>query len=274
MTLPLYSHAIIFGPDDRAEVNSGLTPMEAMVNAATATMIKKDNLSAFISLEEKSNVCSDQKFSNQNAIGECTAFLVAPNLLMSAGHCMYVDGNDYKTTCDNMAFAFDFEVGVNNLSDVVECEEVIFHRWDPEESSDYALIKLKETIGDRPYLKLSKNIYKGQELLSVGSGLGLPKKISRTGKVQKYKNKHLNYDLDLFGGNSGSPIVDKPTGEVIGVHIYGSPFDLIGDSCQKYNNTCKNNAETNFLCQFGGGYPIKDMAPYVMKKYNLINLFD
>lgn len=248
--------------------------METMVNKATATMIKKDNLNAFISLEEKHNVCSDQKYATQNAIGECTAFLVAPDILMSAGHCMYVDGNDYKSTCENIAFAFDYEKGVHNLSQVVECEEVIFHRWDEQESSDYAIIKLKEAVTDRPHLKLSKNIYDGQEIFSVGSGLGLPKKISRHGKVQRHEHQHINYDLDLFGGNSGSPIVDKKTGEVIGVHIYGSPFDLVEDGCQTYNDICKNDVENNFICQFGGGYPIRDMAPFILKKYGLINLFE
>ena len=45
---------------------------------------------------KKMRLCPEVRFSEQKVIGRCTGFLVAPNLLLTAGHCF--DQSDLRGT--------------------------------------------------------------------------------------------------------------------------------------------------------------------------------
>lgn len=265
------AHATIFGEDDRSSTtinSSKLSAMEAKASNAVAVMIKKERLADFMSVEEKSNLCPEQRFAKQNSIGECSAFLVAPDLMMTAGHCLFIEDYNHNNICDKVTFAFDYEDGVSNITDTVECESVVDVLYDPEEGGDYAILKLKKTVEHRPYLKLKTSSTIGSEVFSIGTPLGMPKKIARNGFVKTSRSRELEYDLDLFGGNSGSPIIEKSSGKVIGVHVYGGAFALNKDkdrTCQVYDRSCPEG----YYCQLSGAFPISAMRQYVLRKLKL-----
>jgi hypothetical protein len=65
---------------------------------------------------------------------------------------------------------------------------------------------------------------KGRELYSLGHGLGLSLKVSYDGTVIRVV-KHMPYfetNLSLLGGNSGSPVFDAITHELLGIYVRGT----------------------------------------------------
>lgn len=88
----------VFGTDDRKEVKDA-EGYEDFVRA-TAVMIRKDNIynDEFYSwsLREKIQnkygknveISEEVRFLDQPAIGSCTGFLIAPDILVTAGHCI------------------------------------------------------------------------------------------------------------------------------------------------------------------------------------------
>ena len=85
------------------------------------------------------------------------------------------------------------------------------------------MIQLDRKIYNRASLKLSQEIEHEQELAMIGHPLGLPQKVTDNAKITKIEeNKpHFQANLDAFHGNSGSPVFNPKTGEVMGMLTSG-----------------------------------------------------
>jgi hypothetical protein len=108
--------------------------------------------------------------------------------------------------------------------------------------ADFAIIQLDRPVNDRTPLKvrLHGRVKKGTELVLLGHPSGLPLKYDANGRVTHHWNKfekenlksrvktffqRANYftaNVDSFAGNSGSPLINKKTGEVEGILILGA----------------------------------------------------
>jgi hypothetical protein len=216
--LPSICLAHIFDEDSRTETQHPSIAAMIPVNAFRGNIIQGDTW------KDRMKLCDGERFGLQPSIATCTAFLIAEDILMTAGHCFR-----QTTDCKNFKWVFGFSSRSafdkgNFLSakpdDIVSCKEVITSHTDMVSGLDYMLIRLNKKV-DRPALKLSsKVVAKGDNLSMVGFPSGLPMK-QANGKTQfkqgdGFFQNSISTDLDVFEGNSGGPVFNEE-GEVMGI---------------------------------------------------------
>ena len=265
---------IIYGEDGRVEIHAVESKeIQSLGNSVAARVshwsldIKEDNFSfndvSLLSDMWAQGVCSDEKFATQPTIADCTGFLIAPDLLVTAGHCaLDVEGisrNDATFECQSNSWIFDYKADSGNtkledvnLNNLYNCEEVVFGKL--TEKEDFAIIKLDREVRDRKPLKLRTEgkVQLEEDIFVIGHPSGLPMKY--TGDSIVKENSDDNYfstNLDTFGGNSGSPVFNARTLEVEGILVRGRTdyvdSEVDGQFCMRVN-VCDQNGE-NCLVQ-------------------------
>lgn len=177
------------------------------------------------------NLCTIEPFYNQPiAAGRlCTGFLVKDDVIATAGHCA-----DEKNIAD-IRIVFGFKMlGLSTPVTWIPHENIykgvkIIHRiYDPKGSgSDWELIKLDRKVEGHPVVKFSeKAIYLNQSVYILGHPCGLPLKYASGAKVRKVTDSCFSADLNVYCGNSGSPVFDSKTHEVVGIVVRGDTQDF------------------------------------------------
>lgn len=164
-----------------------------------------------------------QKFSNQPMAGSCSSFLVAPNIVITAGHCVH---GKSEHTLSKMRFVFGFwmesktSTEFNLPSDnVYSVKRIVHYEYNRLTSVDFAVIELDRDVTVAEPLKVSiESAEKGDAVYIIGYPNGLPLKYSPNANVFRSNSKSFVASLDAFQGNSGSPVFNS-NGEVTGVYI-------------------------------------------------------
>lgn len=188
-------------------------------NSATGTYSFNRNLT----LNRAMNVCTTERFFDQTVLPNCTGFLVAPDVLVTAGHCV-----TSMSACRDNVWVFDYTDTTTNIKsqDVYSCSEVIGHKLTLGllAIKDYAVIKLDRPVRGRKPLEFRKRgrVKKGSDVLVIGHPSGLPLKIADNAEVMDTTWNTFRTNLDAFGGNSGSPVFNTRTGLVEGILIQGA----------------------------------------------------
>jgi len=227
---------VIYGDDNRVEVSDG-NLLHQRLAASTAAMIDKSKLlSTPLSqslrnrtLTDEFNVCPTERFADQMAMAHCSGFLVGPDLLVTAGHCV-VPASKGGDQCERFSWVFDytsdlFDADDIDSSNVYNCQEVLVHELDAQRRSDYALIRLDRRVTDREPLTVRSTgkVADGTELVVIGNPSGLPTKIADGATVQGNSDPEFFVsNLDTYGGNSGSAVLDANTGLVEGILVRGA----------------------------------------------------
>lgn len=221
------AQATIYGKDDFMDVL--LTQDEALIQASRSVAIrtiKSDDilLGIFHSRQFKDrSICLDQRFVEQPIDGACTGFLVAPDLIMTAGHCV-LTGDD----CRNAAWVFDYVVDSEDQSEirsvpqnVYSCKERV--RFSYANRLDYAVIRLDRPVEGRQALTLQEKppVHKGMELTAITAPQGLPLKYSRGVVIDDAGENFFATNVDVMRGSSGGPIFNAETMEVVGLVAQG-----------------------------------------------------
>lgn len=223
---------VVYGDDNRVDVYQSKNSIYKKLAASTAAMIPSRNLeSSGDSYLVKGGtlsgdgICSDEKFAKQQTAAMCTGFLVGPDLLLTAGHCV-----KSMSDCESNAWVFDYSNTVHeraefkiNQKDIYTCTQIISRALDRETQNDYALVKL-DRVTDRAPLEYRKSgqISKAAKILVIGHPSGLPTKIADGAYVRSIDNNYFfQANLDTFGGNSGSPVFNAKTGFVEGILVRG-----------------------------------------------------
>jgi hypothetical protein len=253
------SSAAIFGVDTRqyAVLNTpGGERARATAVAVLSTNFSRSD-SGLIHLETDpldQFLCRDEKFSSDPSLSySCTGFLVAPDLLVTAGHCAVNTGesrHETATYCEAFAWLFDFQVdpsGKVQLTGIspdklYSCKEIVYAiREERPPYRDFAVIRLDREVNDRVPYKISREPLDTTGPLSmIGYPLGTPAKLSQDARVLLNDDSRENFitNLDAFEGNSGSPVFNAG-GEVVGILTGGTPeISLIPEphlQCQRYN---------------------------------------
>lgn len=228
---------VIYGDDNRVEVNEA-PPVLAKAASGVALLIRTEDLSAdpnntdnvFLksqSLAKRYNLCASERFAQQPTAGFCTGFLVAPDVLVTAGHCLT------DIPCSEVSFVFGFTSSVFQKNPVSVSKSSVFACKNTEviytyggESYDFAITRLS-TPAPYPPLSVRKadEVQENQTVAIIGHPAGLPLKIAagEDTLVQRVRSDGPRFDanLDILEINSGSPVVDAQTGVVEGILVGG-----------------------------------------------------
>lgn len=172
----------------------------------------------------QTGVCADERFANQPEVGFCSATLIAPDLVVTSGHCMMNSFGSLATAklkCADLVLVFDFAYDTaptNPLGalrvlpggDVYKCVDVLAveHPDLTVPKHDYAILKLDRPVTDR----LPLPVYGGADLpsytaaIQVGHPSGLPQKIAPASTRARIDATRYRYRADVLGGNSGGGV--------------------------------------------------------------------
>lgn len=220
---------VVYGKDDRLDVYQVSNPALINLADATAAMIPLANLSTVNQLinvkaglfGESYGLCKDEPFYNQPNGAMCSVFLVGPDLVATAGHCIT------DVDCSENAFVFNYKMtgpgrapAASSPDDVYQCKKIIARELTREQ--DYALVQLDRPVVGHTPLTLSKTPAKaGDSLILIGHPAGLPTKIAGGANVRKVEKGYFSANTDSYGGNSGSAVFNATTNEVVGILVRG-----------------------------------------------------
>jgi V8-like Glu-specific endopeptidase len=257
----------IFGADNRRDIYQSSSRIKKF-SSALATWVppyfveetngKLDLI--FPSLKEEYQMCSDEKFVSQpTTMISCTAFLVADDLMLTAGHCMVNVGiaeNTQTAMCKDFNWVFDYQINKRGeeilkqkpLSTKVKCVNVIkaIHTELGDNRVDFALFRIDQKMPKRfQFQPSTREVRAGRAVDILGYPSGLPLKYSSAATVLKDhpSKNYFEANIDSVGGNSGSPVFGK-SGELFGILVRGND-DFITDkrlNCDRWNK-CSNNGK-------------------------------
>jgi NLR family CARD domain-containing protein 3 len=197
-----------------------------------------------------------EAFGDECATGFGTAFLVGKKLALTAAHCICKKDTNIldEKIIQATYIAFGFQNGKKLFADhqVYKIKKVVSHQFTRiqdknknfTEWTDWALIELDREAPYTPLkMNMTKKIADKAELYMLGHPYGLPLKFVGNGTVQRNRqNDFFESNLDAFGGNSGSPTLNKATCEVEGMLCSGGEDYTITDN---YRGTHKRRIEAH-----------------------------
>ena len=176
---------------------------------------------------ESEGLCSTEKFYNENEGAWCSGTLIAPNVVITAGHCI-----QNQVECAKTAFAFGYSYShqgddpeLRPKTEIYGCKLVLSQTLDQAgRGMDYSIVQLDRPVtGHLPVtLGNGANLANGTALTVIGHPSGLPTKVA-TGKVRDNAAAQPYYvtNLDTFAGNSGSGVFNSSTGTYEGILVRG-----------------------------------------------------
>jgi V8-like Glu-specific endopeptidase len=231
-----FAEKVIYGEDNRQDLKDISNPDHINWARATAAMIDTKSLVVnqdktftitYGTLKKEIRACPEVKFAEQIAAADCSGFLVAKDLLVTAGHCVR-----NIRDCKNKKWVFDYSIKNTKSNpayvlakNIYQCQEIISHVEDRFNYNDYTLIRLNRVVSDRRPLAFRSDgkIKYATDVVLIGHPSGLPTKVSAGAYVTKNnKENYFTSNVDSFGGNSGSPIINAQSGEVEGILVRGS----------------------------------------------------
>jgi V8-like Glu-specific endopeptidase len=304
LTMMSLTHAartkVIYGDDDRLDIYAATNELHLELARSTAAMIPNstvrptDEGTVVISgstLQQR-GMCPTERFADQVTAANCSGFLVGPDLLVTAGHCIRT-----RSDCSAYKWVFDFNVPDMDAprarievpaDSVYSCAQIIQQSLDRSSNDDFALIRLDRAVTDRTPLRVRTEgrVADGTDLVVIGHPTGLPTKIADGAWVRNNSNRvFFTANLDTYGGNSGSAVFDAQTGLVEGILVRGEN-DYVFDSRQgcRVSNLCPNDGcrgedvtrITNItaLTQIINGSSIADVADFTDEFDTVADLLD
>lgn len=237
---------IIYGEDDRQDVYQVTDPQHLQWAASTCALVDVDDLTLnpngtyFLQTYAWSysgiTACPSEAFGDQPTGAFCSGFMVGPDLIATAGHCV-------EDEIDLSATRFVFGFGMQDASTPVTLFpadqvytgiEIVGREltW----SNDYAVIRVDRPItaqGAVPFeIRRDGVVPIGENVGVIGHPYGLPMKVAFGDNTEVKDNTPEYYftaNLDAAGGNSGSPVINADTGVVEGILVRGPAVDIVLD---------------------------------------------
>jgi hypothetical protein len=234
---------VIYGVDGRQDLFQVRSAKVRKAADAVAALVEKDDLHAdgdgwtlrTTSYQDEYQLCSREAFASQPLGCFCSGFLVAPDVVATAGHCV-----KDQAALKSVRFVFGFRmIDVSKArthfskDDVYEGEELIGRKM-TEEQSDWALVRLTRTVAGRTpvAVRTAGKIASRQPLFVIGHPCGLPLKFADSARVRDNSPKPFFVaNLDTYGGNSGSPVFNAQSHKVEGILVRGENDFVTSGTC-------------------------------------------
>ena len=190
--------AVIYGNDDRQEVYQHDGDVFGQIaRNATAVLVQSNSIYSSggsvtlygASLGQTMGLCSDERFYSQPTPGFCSGTLIAPDLILTAGHCIS------NSSCGSTRFAFDYYYTAPNqlqtisTNDVYSCSQVLVRKEGNYggRTFDHAIVKLDRPATGRTPATVQTSasaLSNGQGVVVMGFPSGIPAKIEDGGIVR------------------------------------------------------------------------------------------
>lgn len=181
------------------------------------------------------NLCSDEKFREQDTAAFCSGTLVGPDVVLTAGHCI-----EDITDCQSTSLVFGFALksaGVLpksvSASEVYRCKDII-KTLRVNTGADFAIIRLDRSVANHAprAVRTEGDVATDASLVVIGHPVGLPTKVTTGGTVRSTSGAGFFVaNLDTYGGNSGSGVFNLSTGQLEGVLVRGEQDFVSRGSC-------------------------------------------
>ncbi len=172
----------------------------------------------------------------QPQLAGCSGALIAPDVVVTAGHCL--DKSLGGNRCSELALVFGFWRDKSAKAstsfapnDVYYCRKAVHAARlsdDNDQDEDWGLILLDRPVQGRKPLAVDSagRIASGMRVFAIGYPWGIPAKITGAAPVSNAGKSVFEANLDVFKGNSGSPVFNADTLEIEGVAVSESYNDF------------------------------------------------
>ncbi len=235
---------VIYGTDDRVDVfqlpaGANLDDADSVV-ALFDRVDVTDNSNGTSTLRTQNfgtarNLCAGERFRDQPIGPNCSGFLVAADIIATAGHCVNA-GN-----VTNVRFVFGFRMrNATTAETVINNGEIytgvaLIGRQEIGNGADWALVRIDRPVTNHRIVRLRRfgRIGDTQVVHVIGHPSGLPTKFAGGAAVRdNLPNAFFVANLDTYGGNSGSPVFNSNTHEVEGILVRGETDFVPQGTCQ------------------------------------------
>jgi V8-like Glu-specific endopeptidase len=242
---------VIYGVDDRQDIYA--ISDQAMLNDADSVVSlfrsynindNGDGTSTLVTerFQDSYGVCDSEPFKDQPTGAFCSGFLVGPDLIATAGHC--VDGYNVTDTL----FVFGFRMNDSTTAQtVIDNNEIyrgvsIVGREIGDNGTDWTLVRPARRATNHAIAQIRREgiLTDDQAVHVIGHPCGLPLKVA--GGAHCRDNTPSAYfvaNLDTYGGNSGSPVFNNDTHQVEGILVRGETDFVWTNNCA-VSNVCPN----------------------------------
>jgi V8-like Glu-specific endopeptidase len=225
---------VIYGVDGRLDLYQVTEARQLEKSTSVAALVRNNRLQQgadgrwslmpAATLSSAKGVCRQEAFADQPVVAFCSSFLIAPRVLVTAGHCV-------KNAAALAGFKAVFGYAMRNRSslepiaaDAVYSAVKLRGRLEEEDGADWAVLELDRDVKGRAPLPLRNRglVPIREPLYVIGFPAGLPMKVAGGAEVRD--NQPADFfvaNLDSYGGNSGSPVFSEISGEVEGVLVRG-----------------------------------------------------
>lgn len=253
------SQPVVYGVDGRQEVYEVTDPQHrahaersavALVSAYQIDTTNPNDVELTgTPLRQARNLCPDELFIEQPTASFCSGVLIAPDLVLTAGHCIA----DPSGMCPSLRFVFNYYYSAPGVrqqitrDDVYACREVHVR----EESGgmiagntrDFAIVQLDRPVDgafEPADVRTERTaLPNGTDLVMVGVPSGIPLKVEASGSVRDNRANNLDVfvaNTDSFGGNSGSGVWNAVTDEMVGILVSGVEDYVQDENCYRVNS--------------------------------------
>lgn len=238
------SQAMIFGTDDRLERHELPDTTALAYSRSTAALVltshlrKNSDQSYSINWDapgtgraKSDGACANTFEGQPELISYCSSTLIAPDLLLTSGHCFY--RGSFQTpeqVCKGSVAVFDYSLDQPSAdpvhfstSQVYACKklEIYSHEGD----LDFAVVRLDRKVSGREIFRTatpdhSVGMKVSQSYWTSGYPRGLPNKTILNAKYFDFwgnSNFSALFQMEVMGGSSGSSVIDPVTRRIVGL---------------------------------------------------------
>lgn len=232
----------IYGVDDRMDLFEVNDPTIMTVADSVVALFKSgdindngDGTSTLVTSRyaDRYRLCASERYRNQPVGASCSGFLVAPDLIATAGHC--IDAQTVTRT----RFVFGFRMQNSSAAQVVIQNSEIYSgihlvgRKLDGSGSDWAIVQLDRPVNNHRVLPIRRTgkIINDQSVYVIGHPCGLPAKFAPGATVRNNgAQAFFQANLDTYGGNSGSPVFNAEN-VVEGILVRGETDFVAQGNC-------------------------------------------